>query len=41
MAEIGRQQRKPGSRVAAIAIAVEDGADGESVTVIPISELPS
>jgi hypothetical protein len=32
VAEIGRQQCKLGSGVAAIAIAVKDGADGESVT---------
>src|ERR1700761_4689202 len=32
VAEIGRQQRKPGSWVAAIAVAVKDRADGESMT---------
>jgi hypothetical protein len=39
VAEIGRQQREPGSRVAAIAIAVKDSADGESMPVIPTSGL--
>ncbi len=34
MAEVGRQQRKPGSGVAAIAIAVKDGVDGEFVTKV-------
>ncbi len=34
MAEIGRQQREPGAWVAAIAIAVKDGADGEGVANI-------
>jgi len=35
VAEIGRQKREQSPRVATIAVAVKEGAYGESMTIIP------